>query len=110
MTAGGIFALFSAWCIGDLPQLSHSNEFVFWLMYVVLVSNVFCHNLYSHLLKKYSATLMAFASFLTPIFAAFLGWAFLHETISWHFYVSTIIVLTGLYIFYKDELKGVAIH
>lgn len=107
MTTGGILALLTAFFINDLPPLNHSKEFLFWLMFVVLVSNVFCHNLYGHLLKKYSATLMAFASFLTPIFAGFLGWAFLHETISWHFYVSTVIVLTGLYVFYKDELKVV---
>lgn len=104
MTSGGLLALFTAWIIQDLPPLNHSSEFLFLLMYVVLVSNVFCHNLYGHLLKQYSATLMAFASFLTPIFAGFLGWAFLQETITWHFYCSTIVVFAGLYIFYREEL------
>jgi drug/metabolite transporter (DMT)-like permease len=106
MTAGGLLALCTAWGIGDQPPLNHSSEFFFWLMYVVLVSNVFCHNLYSHLLKQYSVTLMAFASFLTPVFAALLGWAFLHETISWHFYLSTVLVFAGLYIFYLEECKA----
>lgn len=105
MTAGGLLALGTAWCIQDLPPLNHSSRFLFLLMYVVLVSNVFCHNLYGHLLKKYSATLMAFASFLTPIFTGFLGWAFLSENITWHFYASTALVFAGLYIFYQDELS-----
>ncbi|RTL06877.1 DMT family transporter [Candidatus Dependentiae bacterium] len=106
MTSGGLLALATAWFIQDLPTLNHSNEFVFLLMYVVLVSNVFCHNLYGHLLKQYSATLMAFASFLTPIFAALFGALFLHETITWHFYASTVTVFMGLYIFYRDEFNA----
>ncbi|HTM06115.1 MAG TPA: DMT family transporter [Patescibacteria group bacterium] len=104
MTLGGLLALATAWIVGDLPPLNKSSEFLFLLLYVVLVSNVFCHNLYGHLLKIYSATLMAFASFLTPIFAGILGAVFLKETITWHFYISTIVVCMGLYIFYSDEL------
>ena len=57
------------------------------------------------LLKKYSATFMSFTSFLSPLFAALYGWAFFQEIISWHFYVSAVIVFTGLYIFYQDELR-----
>jgi drug/metabolite transporter (DMT)-like permease len=72
---------------------------------MVFISNILCHNIYAGLLRKYSATFMSFTSFLSPIFAAFYGWAFFQEEITWHFYVSIAIVLVGLYLFYQDELK-----
>ncbi len=76
-----------------------------WLMVVIVISNIICYNLYGHLLKQFTATFLSFAGFLVPIFAAFYGWSFLGETITWHFYVSIMIVFVGLSLFYQDELK-----
>jgi drug/metabolite transporter (DMT)-like permease len=61
--------------------------------------------LYGYLLKKYTATFLAFAGFLGPLFSAFYGWLFLSEVITWHFYLSAVLVFAGLYMFYKHELE-----
>ncbi len=49
------------------------------------------------------------AAFLSPLFTALYSWMFLGETVTWHFYLSSAMVLFGLYIFYKDELKQVVV-
>jgi drug/metabolite transporter (DMT)-like permease len=60
------------------------------------------------LLRRFTATFVSFAGFTTPLFTAILGWFFLGETVTMSFYLSTIVVFSGLYLFYQDELqKGV---
>ncbi len=43
--------------------------------------------------------------FLSPLFTALYGWILLGEMVSWHFYVSCIVVFIGLYLFYQEELQ-----
>lgn len=105
MAIGGFVSLVNSYLLEGTPQVSDPVAFCKGLFIMIFISNILCHNVYANLLKKYSATFMSFTSFLGPIFAALYGWAFFHEKISWHFYASIIIVLTGLYIFYQDELK-----
>ncbi len=110
MFGGGIVALITAPLIeGFAPivkPLEHIVPFLGWLSFVVIISNIICYNLYGHLLKKYSATFISFSGFLVPIFAALYGWGLLSEKITWQFYVSSLIVFIGLYLFYQDELKS----
>jgi len=71
---------------------------------LILISNLICYNLYGWLLKRYSATFMSFAGFTTPLFTAFFGWLYLGEVVTWPFYLSTVIVFSGLLLFYQQEL------
>ncbi|MFI5344385.1 MAG: EamA family transporter, partial [Chlamydiales bacterium] len=64
-----------------------------------------CYNLYGYLLKKYSPVFMSFAGFTTPLFTALFGWFFLNEVVTWPFYLSFFMVLTGLCIYDQDQLK-----
>lgn len=75
------------------------------LVVQIIVSNLICANLQAHLLKKYSSTLMSFASLLTPLCASFFGWFLLEETLHYYYIISLILVLIGLGIFYYDELS-----
>jgi drug/metabolite transporter (DMT)-like permease len=104
MLAGGMGSLFTAWPIEGLFPVTQFKPFIGWLVITILISNIFCHNLYGYLLKTYSITFLSFAGFMCPLFTALYGWIFLAEQVTWHFYLSTIIVFTGLYIFYQDEL------
>lgn len=104
MAAGGLLSLANSYMVEPMT-ISEPATFFKGLIIMIFVSNILCHNIYAGLLKKYSATFMSFTSFLSPIFAAIYGWAFFQEKISWHFYVSIVIVLLGLYIFYRDELQ-----
>jgi len=105
MASGGLISLINAYLLEGTPKITDPAAFCKGLIIMIFISNIVCHNIYAGLLKKYSATFMSFTSFLSPLFAALYGWAFFQERISWHFYVSIIIVLLGLYIFYQDELK-----
>lgn len=106
MTSGGLLALFTSVLVESRsPWISDVVPFAMLLVAVILISNIICYNLYGHLLKKFTATFLSFAGFLSPIFAAFYGAMFYHENITWHFYVSGIIVFIGLFLYYQDELK-----
>lgn len=105
MTAGGFLALITSFAYGEVFPVSNIVPFSGWLAAVVIISNIICYNLYGKLLKKYSATFLSFAGFLAPLFAAFYGWGLLGETITWHFYASSVLVFVGLYLFYKEETK-----
>ena len=105
MFTGGLLALVTSSLVETQSCVVDSTQFFVILALIILFSNVIGHNLYGWLLRFYTPTFMAFASFLTPIFAALYGWMFLQETIAWHFYLSTVVVFAGLGIFYHGEMK-----
>ncbi len=107
MTFGGLLALITSPFVEGIFPVTNVSSFFGWLMLVILISNIICHNLYAHLLKQYTATFLSFAGFLSPIFASLYGWAFLQEKITWNLYVSGAIVLIGLYFFYRDEREEI---
>lgn len=72
---------------------------------VIIVGNLLFYNIYGYLLKKYTATFMSFAGFLSPLFAALFGWYFLGEQVSATFFFSLIVVVFGLWLFYQEELR-----
>lgn len=70
---------------------------------LILIANIICYNLYGYLLSRYSATFLSFAGFMTPLFAALLGWIFLGEQITWHFFATISMVVFGLYLFHEKK-------
>ena len=102
MFLGGLLALVTAFFVEGPFPVTDFWPFAGLLTGIILVSNILCHNLYGHLLRKYSATFMALASFLGPPFAAVYGWALKNEVITWHFYASSVIVFFALYLFYTE--------
>ena len=88
-------------------SLTSYLESTLWMM---VVSSLICYNLYGYLLKHYSVTFMSFAGFTTPFFVALFSWFAIGETLSAGFYLSAMIVLLGLTIFYQEELKKEGIH
>ena len=107
MTIGGMLALITSFFVEGIQAIAPKDilPFAALLGGVILFSNIICYNLYGYLLKKYSATLLSFAGFLTPPMTAFYSWILMNEPVTWHFYVSNVIVFFGLYLFYKDELR-----
>ncbi|NGX63281.1 MAG: S-adenosylmethionine/S-adenosylhomocysteine transporter [Candidatus Anoxychlamydiales bacterium] len=109
MLLGGIFALthsyfFDAWT--PIPVSSgHNLAFIQGILSYTIVSNIICYNLYGYLLKKYTATFMSFVGLLSPIFASFSEWVLLKTPPSPIILGSTCIIILGLYIVYKEELK-----
>lgn len=108
MLLGGLAALGHSFVVEDWNPIPVQGVPVFLecALLLIVISNLICYNLYGHLLKSYSATFMSFAGFSTPMFSALFGWLYLGEVISWHFYLSAIIVFAGLLIFYIEELNS----
>ncbi len=108
MTLGGAMALLHSYYSGEswdpLP-IMHMLPFLKNTLIMCVVSNIVCYNLYGYLLKRYSATFMSLAGLVTPFFAAFFGWYFLNETITWHYFASIGIFGLGLFLFYQEELQ-----
>jgi len=107
MLLGGILSMANSMAIETWSPLP-SNDLLAVLAYTVLgasLSCLFCYNLYTILLKRYSATFMSFSGLLTPLVTAVAGWFLLGETITWYFVLSFCLVSLGLFIFYMDEIK-----
>jgi drug/metabolite transporter (DMT)-like permease len=106
MAIGGSTALIHSYFTEQWNPVPVSDYvgFIECSMFLILISNFVCYNLYGHLLKKYTATFMSFAGFLTPLCTAFFSWMFLGEIVHWNFFLALFTVLIGLMLFYNDEL------
>jgi len=108
MTFGGMLALGHSYLSGEnwspIP-VTDMQPFIINTLVMCVISNLICYNLYGYLLKRYSATFMSFAGLVTPIFASAIGFLFLQEIVTWHFYVSIVLFSLGLMIFYREEIS-----
>jgi drug/metabolite transporter (DMT)-like permease len=107
MFIGGLFALVHSFFIDDWSPIPVTNYFGFTqgVILMLLISNLICYNLYGWLLKRFTATFLSFAGLTTPLFAAFFGWFFLGEEVSWTFFLSVGIISLGLWLVYAEELR-----
>ena len=107
MFIGGFLALLHSRAVENWDPIPVTSmvPFMECTLLLFLISNLTCYNLYGFLLKRYSATFMSFAGFMTPLITAFFGWMFLDEVVTLPFYFSAFIVFSGLLIFYQQELK-----
>lgn len=107
MAIGGLCALLLGILAEPTPFICANNytRFVGITLANAIIAGGFFSTLYGFLLKKYTATLLSFAGCLTPVLTAILGWIFLGEQLSWTIGGAAILVLVGLFIFYREELK-----
>jgi len=107
MLTGGSMALVHSFMVEDWNPVpvTQMTPFLECTILLIIISNLICYNLYGFLLRKYTATLMSFAGFSTPLFTAFFGWIFLGEYVTGAFYLTAVIVFFGLVIFYQEEIK-----
>lgn len=107
MCLGGLFALIHSLFIDSWAPTPITNygQFFQGILLMIVISNLICYNLYGWLLKRFTATFLSFAGLMTPLFAAFFGWMFLKETVTWSFFLSVGIISLGLWLVYSEELR-----
>lgn len=106
MAVGGVLSMLTSLCVeGVSAPVTDWLPFIGWLTILIISANFVVYNLYGFLLRRYSIVLISFAGWLCPSFAALYEWLFLSGTISWHYGVSLLFVILGLYLFYRDELR-----
>ncbi len=107
MLIASFFGFLQSWYFEDWSQqlISAWWPFLGWLLLIIFISNIACYTIYTFLLKKYTATFIAFTGLTGPLFAAIFDWLFFGTMVSWHFYVATLLVTIGLAIFYQEDLR-----
>lgn len=105
MLGGGILSLITSLVVhGATLPVTDWSMFLLWVGLLIISANIIVYNLYGTLLRQYSITLLTFAGFLCPSFGALYEWLLTGKVISWHYMVSLVLVMTGLYVFYRQEL------
>ncbi|MDP3788654.1 MAG: DMT family transporter [Candidatus Chromulinivorax sp.] len=105
VVGGGVTLFISALTTGRDLMTMHVTDDFWWLLVLFAILTAVAYNLYSTLLKRYSATFVAFASFLEPAFGLLYAAIFLGQPISTISFASLTALGFGLYIFYQEELR-----
>lgn len=106
MLLGGIESFAASYLCAERVHFpsQNLNLFIGLFLTIFICANIF-YNFYGYLLKKYSATFLSFMGIATPLITAFYDWLFLGMNIHSNFFITLILIGTGVYIFYKEELK-----
>lgn len=114
--ANGVSMLCSAPCILLTSSLVEQHwvpravmtweSILIYLVAVTFISHIVAYNVYGLLLKKYTATFLTFAGFMSPLLVALFGWLFLSERITLAFLAACAAVLLGLVFFYREEVRS----
>jgi len=107
MFVGGVLSMTTASIVeGFAHPVSNWPYFFGWVAALIVVANIIVYNLYGLLLKRYSITFLTFAGFLCPSFGTLYEWLFLSGVVTWQHAASLVLIIIGLYIFYRDEMRG----
>ncbi len=114
MLGGGIMALILSIPMEGTPLIvttqralglsSFGHDMLMLVTYtaaLIIIANIICYNLYGYLLRHHSATFLAFAGFMTPLFTALFDWLLFGDVITMSFLFSVGIIVAGLYLFYE---------
>lgn len=105
MISAGILGLITSYFVYEKIEISNMSGFAYDLILIILIMNIIYSNLYSYLLKRYSATFLSLSSFLAPLFSALFAWIFGGEIVGISFFISLTILIFSLFIFYQGDLK-----
>lgn len=109
MLLGGILALIHSRALENWNPLPITTGkltiFIPGVLGVIIVSNIVCYNLYGFMLKRFTATFISFAGLLSPIFSSFISWIVLGESLNPILLLSTLIIASGLWIMYREEIR-----
>ena len=109
MLIGGTIALISSYYLENWLPLPFAPGSFFHLstslIFLSLLSNIICYNLYGFLLKKFTATFLSLIGLLSPLFTSIHSYILLGEALSPPIFLSTLIVLIGLGIVYREEKR-----
>ena len=109
MFIGGIFALvhslfMDTWPPIPVPAVAYGG-FAQGILLMTFISNILCYNLYGLMLKRYTATFIAFLGFSSPIFASFISWFLIGEQPSAIIFAATAVLAVGAWLVHSAELK-----
>ncbi|GAB3649687.1 drug/metabolite exporter YedA [Echinicola sediminis] len=103
LIAGGAFLLVLS--VGAGEQLpSHYESNALWsLGYLIIVASLLTYNAYIYSLKYLPLEKVAVHTYVNPLVAIFLGWAFLEESISFFTLVAVFLILVSIYFMNRSK-------
>ncbi|MGE0207114.1 MAG: DMT family transporter [Candidatus Babeliales bacterium] len=102
--AGGFFMLAVALKTEPIGVLYEPWR-AFGFLGLLIIGAFFAGSWISSLFSYYSLTILSFAGLLLPVFTGILGYLFLGEKISYAMIISMLLISSGMYIFYQEELR-----
>lgn len=107
MLFGGVMALIHSLLSEPWNPIPSSDPLRFfgWVFLMIVLYNFISYELYNRLARYYSVTFLTLSWFTTPLFTVFFDWLWLGTMVSWEFWPASLLIMLGLYLFYKDELK-----
>jgi len=104
---GGIFSLITSAFAERWEPIPASawTPLLCGVLYIAIVHNVIGYNLYAYSLNRFSIAFMTFAGFTNPLFTAAYGWLFLNETVGLPFFLSLGLIILGISLYSREELK-----
>lgn len=88
------------------PLITNLNpKLALCLLLIIVLMNIVYINLYGYLLNVYTPTLVSLAVFLVPVFVMLINHFYLKRPLSGNFFISLILIVTGMIIFYREEFK-----
>lgn len=108
MLIGGAITLGHSYFVENWNPIPVTDfiPFVQTTLALLVISNLLAYNLFGYLLKRYTATFMAFAGFSTPFFASIFGWVFLKESVPLPLWGGLAVLFVGLILFHQEEIKS----
>jgi len=82
------------------------SKFYWMFTFSVIVGNMIGYTIYTNFLKKYNLTLISLCGLSVPLFVHLYGPIILGEKLSLTFFISLVIVFTGMLIFQWDHIKN----
>jgi drug/metabolite transporter (DMT)-like permease len=75
------------------------------LLFIFITHNLIAQPLYGYLVKKYPVTLITFATLITPVTSAVLGYFLYGQAIGFIFVFSLVTLIGAFFLFYHEEKK-----
>lgn len=75
------------------------------IIFIFITHNLIAQPLYGYLVKKYPVTLVTFATLVTPVTSAALGYFLYGQAIGFTFFFSLVTLMIAFFLFYQEEEK-----
>jgi drug/metabolite transporter (DMT)-like permease len=120
MFIGGFLSIITSYILGNYGQLFGAadlarawnpwpfNDFIqltFWILLLIILSNLIYYNAYGFLMRKYSLTFLSLCGLTIPLFAVLWEWLFFGNLVELPFWISLLVTSFGLGIYYYEEIN-----
>lgn len=103
VTAGGLGGFLASAIVDPNHTIHHTWEGWLSVLYLALIGTALAFTLYMFVLKRVSATAASIYTYINPMVAVFLGWAYLGETITFPELLGMSVTLMGVWLVNQGE-------